>query len=257
MATAAFARVPTVIDAIGTPGFEDQFVALLHQVCGAEHCALYRMGGNLVESVGAASINDTDSARRQAKLYADGYWRRDPSLAEARRRGPTDEAILVRLRPMELTDHDFRDTIFQPKRIRDRVLVCGSPPNGLYGFAVLRSDTGGPFSAADLGRLRDVAVILLSALAKHAALIGDPGWSPVPTLESLPDIEHRLGKARARLSSREVQVCARILYGMSTATIAGDLAIKEESVATYRKRSYRRLEVSGRHELLKFYLQQG
>lgn len=57
------------------------------------------------------------------------------------------------------------------------------------------------------------------------------------------------------LPPRELEVCARILYGISSAGIAVDLAISETTVKTYRKRAYHRLGLGSERELITWYLQ--
>ncbi|MBS0449667.1 MAG: hypothetical protein JSS14_00010 [Proteobacteria bacterium] len=49
---------------------------------------------------------------------------------------------------------------------------------------------------------------------------------------------------------REGQVCARILYGLTTTGIALDLGVSNETVKTLRKLAYRRLGTGSERELL-------
>lgn len=49
-------------------------------------------------------------------------------------------------------------------------------------------------------------------------------------------------------------MCGRILYGLSTAGIAVDLEIAEDSVATCHKRAYAKLCIGVERELLLWYL---
>jgi len=77
--------------------------------------------------------------------------------------------------------------------------------------------------------------------------------NPALALENLEEIEHCL-RAMSALPRREAEVSARILYGLSTPGIALDLAVGEESVKTYRKRTYLRLQIGSERELLHWYL---
>ena len=56
------------------------------------------------------------------------------------------------------------------------------------------------------------------------------------------------------LTRREAEVCAGVLYGMTSMGIALELGISEESAMTYRKRSYNRLKIGSQRELLLWYL---
>jgi DNA-binding CsgD family transcriptional regulator len=69
----------------------------------------------------------------------------------------------------------------------------------------------------------------------------------------LPEIESCI-VATSPLPRREAEVCARILYGLSSVGIALDLSVSEETVKTYRKRAYQRLVIGSERELLTWYL---
>jgi DNA-binding NarL/FixJ family response regulator len=73
-------------------------------------------------------------------------------------------------------------------------------------------------------------------------------------LTSLDVIEKRLTQGEPELPRREMQVCARILYGMSSTGIALQLGIGEETVMTYRKRAYQRFGIACQRALLIRYL---
>jgi hypothetical protein len=49
-------------------------------------------------------------------------------------------------------------------------------------------------------------------------------------------------------------LCGADLYGMSSVGIALDLSVSEETVKTYRKRAYQRLNIGSECELLTWYL---
>jgi DNA-binding CsgD family transcriptional regulator len=72
-------------------------------------------------------------------------------------------------------------------------------------------------------------------------------------LGNLPEIEQCLLSCTP-LPRREVQVCARILFGVSSPGIAIDLDLRETTVKTYRKRAYQRLAIGSERELLTWYL---
>ena len=52
-----------------------------------------------------------------------------------------------------------------------------------------------------------------------------------------------------RLSRREAEACARALIGVTNLGIALDLGVKESTVATLRRRAYRKLGISSLQEL--------
>lgn len=104
----------------------------------------------------------------------------------------------------------------------------------------------------------------VAAVASRAKLLLTLSWKHADTLirqermahaiTDLDEIDHHIAAAPEQLSPREAQVCARILYGQTTTGIALELGIGNESVMTYRKRAYRRLQIASHRELLCWYL---
>jgi DNA-binding NarL/FixJ family response regulator len=92
-----------------------------------------------------------------------------------------------------------------------------------------------------------------------------PGDTPAPAnidqllkhlaepLSCLATIEQCIADS-THLPPREREVCSRVIFGMSSLEIAGDLHLCEPTVKTYRKRAYERLSVAREHDLLTWYL---
>jgi DNA-binding CsgD family transcriptional regulator len=107
--------------------------------------------------------------------------------------------------------------------------------------------------ASDLSRrLAATGGALAAILRKHIDAAYAP-TEPTEPLASLSTIEQRIAKS-TDMPNREVEVCSRILYGLSSAGIAIDLDICETTVKTYRKRAYHRLSIGCERELLTWYL---
>jgi len=243
--------LPEIIEAIGSERFGAQLLGYLHQVCGADHCAVFQLGHDSLSQVVVGSHDGTNAASLQASRYVgQQYWRKDPALREAQTRMPTREPLLIRVDIGDLADTDLRDTIYP--HIRERLVVAGRRHETAYGLSILRSDVHGAFTSGDIDRVSSVADVLVSMLARHADLVlNRPNIALA--LTSLTEIENCI-MATTDLPRREVQVCARVLYGLSTTGIALDLSIGEESVKTYRKRVYQRLRIGCGRELLTWYL---
>lgn len=243
-----------LIDAIGTSDFGPKLATFLNLSCGAEHCVVYRISTEDSRDVTAVSTDGSDATRRQSDRYiGEQFWRRDPALHNAWDQG-CDNPILLRFDPQELKDHLFRDEMYEPQNIRDRVLLCGRRLDAVFGISILRSRRTGAFSEQEVAALLHMGRSLIPLSAKHSDLIGaiDQGRA---VLSSVTTIEQRMKEGGFDLSPRELQVAARILFGMTTIGIALDLGIKKESVVTYRKRGYMRLNIATRHELMRAYLQ--
>jgi DNA-binding CsgD family transcriptional regulator len=238
-----------IVDSLGTSAFEAQLLGFLNETSGADHCVVYRFGKGEVRILGAASLNGTDLARTNALRYArEGFWQRDPVVIDAEQNRPAGGSKLVRVEPQQISDPELREHFYLRPQMREKVFVSGERDGYLYGVSIFRSEQAGRFSDDDLHRLAQSADFLISCFAKHAGIALDRK-SAAAEFASVEHIERRLRAWPRALSEREVQVCARILYGLSNEGIALDLGIKPESVMTYRKRAYQRIGIATRHEL--------
>jgi DNA-binding CsgD family transcriptional regulator len=244
--------LPDVIAAIGNDRFGPQMMSFLHRLCGADHCAMFVITENALSEVTTASLDGSDAAHRAVSRYiGQEYWRRDPTLSQARRHDRTLGPAVIRVDISCQMPPELRRAIYS--QVRERLLICGDAAGPAMALSIIRSRNRGRFADAEVACVAAVADTLLALLAKHAER-----FSPVPSiavaLASLDDIERTIVAAPEALPRREIEVCARIVYGQTTAGIALTLGIGEESVMTYRKRAYQRLNISSQRELLMWYL---
>ncbi len=250
--------ISDLVDAIGGARFEQTLIEFMNAVCGAQYCALYRLENDNLSRVADVSTNASGLAHQQGVRYlAEQHWRRDPVIMQAQGKAACGGSVMVaRVNTREYSDPYLRD-IYRRASISERMIVGrGASDQGIHVniLSLLRPQRSGPFCEGDIGRIQDLAGLLIATVAKHAEMTRGKGADA--GLESVAEIERCISKMPDALPMREAQVCARILSGRTAPDIAADLGIGEESVATYRKRAYRRLNVASRHELLIWYLQQ-
>jgi DNA-binding NarL/FixJ family response regulator len=242
-----------LVDGIGTEQFGLGLVGLLHDVCGADHCAAFQLSGDSISTLAFSSFDPAKSRILMVERYVrEGLWRKDPALSKA---NVHINESCDSLNHLDLNDRrydDLRHHIYP--QVRDRVVVCGRRDNIEFRLSVVRSDPNCEFKADAIKQLADLSDTLLSAMAKHVSvLISRPNVASA--LTDLHEIENCL-HIRSQLPRRELEVCARILYGLSSIGISLDLGVGEESVKTYRKRAYQRLNIGCERELLHWYLSQ-
>jgi DNA-binding CsgD family transcriptional regulator len=249
------AQLPMLVDAVGTNNFAPHLLSFLDNECGVEHVALFSLASDSIEALASESPGGTLVAHQQFEvLYVEHqYWRRDPALKEVRHYASDGMARPVRVPIHDIRDNELRNVVFRKAFIHDRVLLCGKRPEAMFGIDAVRSDQRGPFTSDQIVRLGQLSDLVVSLIAKHATL-ARRAPSAAAALTSVHEIQTNMLRAPASLTRRELEVCARILYGISSTGIALDLEIGEESVATYRKRAYQRLGIATRHELLRWYL---
>ncbi|MGD9712913.1 MAG: LuxR C-terminal-related transcriptional regulator, partial [Thermomicrobiales bacterium] len=241
-----------LITALGTLQFERHLLPFLNQLCGAEHCAVFQFQRGELKEVYSASWDGTDTAHRQVVRYIAGqYWRRDPMISEAQHHFDDARPIIIRFDPTKFSDPALR-ALYAATNTRERMIVSrGSRDQRLSRniLSILRS--GNPREQAY--HIETIADVLISLIAKHEELTARRS-NAVAALESIAVMERCMACAPEILPRREIEVCARILFGLSCASIAAQLRIGEESVATYRKRAFQRLEITTRRDLLIWYL---
>lgn len=247
-------KLQSLIGAIGEREFELELLSLLNETCGAEHCAIFGLDGQAPRELAAVSLDGTNTAHVCASQYLQSQsWRRDPTMGAARLQATNDTPSLIHLNIGDLEDRELRDVIYA--RMGERLLLCGPSSAGRVALSILKSGNGSLFEAAGMMDLERFATVLLPILGKHATAT----WQRsrlLLALTSLEEIESCVLAGADKFPRRESQVCARIIYGMSSTGMALELGISEETVMTYRKRVYQRLGIATQRELLIWYVSQ-
>jgi DNA-binding CsgD family transcriptional regulator len=243
-----------LISAIGRQQFDEVFLHYINDNCGADHVSVFEFDHAVPKRVATVSLDSTDTAFRQCQLYIkEECWRIDPAMAKLSQSPSKGQPSLHRLDVAGMPMKGMRDMLYASTRIRERVLLSGQGARGAVAVSILRTEKRGPFSGKEITKLTDIAGVILSVLERHC----DMQWQSrhmASALSSLSEIEACCSNAPDRMPRREIEVCSRILYGLSTAGIALDLDIGEETVTTYRKRIYQRLAIASHRELLLWYI---
>ena len=220
-------QLPDIVSVIGDESFADCLLEALHNLLEARSCTLLcYLDSHLVEvsTAGMEAEGNSVTTRKERQQVVRRHMMTVGGSIRIETLGSERSIVLMSIR---------RDEQIYCLRIE-----CAEPK--------LRNGT------ATADALRQVAPVLMSIVAKHTDLVlAKPDLTPA--LTCLEEIESCVARS-SELSGRETEVCARILYGISTYGIALDLGIGKESVMTYRKRAYARLEIASQRELLMWYL---
>jgi DNA-binding CsgD family transcriptional regulator len=242
----------TLIGALGTDSFEDETLSVLAGISGAEHYSIYRVRNGHPEFLGGASSRGAHPARltganqRYSRSYAELLRAVEVTL-------PGEPAILVH-DPIDSLDDPGLIGALRHYHIVDRLMLCGrAEADDLYAITLMRSVDAGPFAPGQIAKVQASADLMIAICAKHASIHWDRPRG-VKIFASVAVIEAKLREAAWGLSVRELQVSARILFGISALGISIDLGLGEDTIATYRKRLYARLSIGSRHELMQKYL---
>lgn len=255
LAALATHDISSLIRAIGEPLFGAELLMFLNRICGAEHCAIFDWHAGSPRQLIAISVDGSDQATRRTSQYlSTGLWRHDQAFKCTQDQviSPTPSIQHVDIR--DLPHNDLRHEIYESSQVRQRLLLCGDGNRNGPVLSILRSERKGCMSESETVALASVSHALLSILGKQNEIT----WQRdrlSSALTSLETIQSCIQRAPEHLPRREAEVCARIVYGISTIGIALDLDIGEQTVTTYRKRAYQRLGIASQRELLTWYME--
>jgi DNA-binding CsgD family transcriptional regulator len=147
--------------------------------------------------------------------------------------------------------------------IRAPNVIGGSmkPVVGNVRLEGLEMDPRAPYRGSEIEAVAPIAGFLIKALHRHRELIG-PAAGHASITAGEPKHCRREMAAHLRdvllaesfgLSPREAEVCAGIILGYTTLGISLNFEISVNTVATHRKRAYRKLGISSQNELFSRY----
>jgi DNA-binding CsgD family transcriptional regulator len=211
-----------LLDCIGTEQFDFVFERMLHSLCGPVQFASYRSREGKLTRI-AGQLNEAKALHAIADF--------DSLARDAANDGKAAQVIA-----------------------RHGTAVLRGMHGALAIWIVVDCESNAPMPAHALDALSKRSGLLLAAHAKHMELL-DAHQGAIRAIGSIDRIQECL-TASGALRVREIEVCARIIYGLSTLGIAVDLSLGEETVRTYRKRAYQRLALGTERQLLTWYLRQ-
>jgi DNA-binding CsgD family transcriptional regulator len=239
-----------LIAAVGCSSFSDTLMRIGKNVMDADYCTLFAFSASREPvCLVATGVEFPDAALRASQQYLHRHWRSDPLLQDS----TPDDRKVHHVFSSEFTD-TYRRECYDIPQISDRLTMLFREGPTTFRMSFYRYRKRCIFSEADSERLRVAARMLHEAAKRHFALSNGFGVDPSTGRPSLQLMAERLAGSGAGLSDREVEVCARILIGMSTEGISSDLDIGLTSVVTYRKRAYAKLGTGNQNELFARFL---
>lgn len=242
----------SAVRALGFSHFPKLLVRTLHKRLSIDHLSVVRIEHDIPEVVLAESAGRAPVAKYAAKIYqASLFCRKDPNIAIVRRlRRSSRSTLLSVVKASEIEDREHRSLIYRRFQLAERLAIIYHRPDSWYALNLYRSERAGVFTEAEIDTARRVANVLATLVTKHLSLSQATGeHQDGETQHSISRYEDLVRRVNDDLTTRQIQVCARALCGMTNQGIAIDLGIAIPTVATLRKRAYRRLNISSLNEL--------
>ena len=277
------AALAPMVERVGEPGFAAGLLQDLEPVLPAASWSVYRTGHRCKPTLFlSASRGVPDTTRDCWWAYLSGPYRSDRTWGRAFDDMPLGEPA-TRLCHLSAADvpGEHRARVYDAHGVSERVSVVEHESDGsVFAVNFYRHQHQRPFSDRQIGAFESVAPVLLALTRKHIQLSQRPGALPalLPALavpeaadggtragmqphhaaqtlhvpqgsHSLPLLRMRLMRLQVGLTDRELDVCARLLQGMTHEGIASDLQLGVPTVKTYRNRAFARLGIHFRNEL--------
>ncbi|APW44826.1 helix-turn-helix transcriptional regulator [Rhodoferax saidenbachensis] len=247
-----------MVMALGQPRFEDNLLDCLYPVVPAASWSVYRTGQHCRPTLFmSASHGVTDTTRDCWRAYLSGPYLKDRTLvaqptssaaALAGATGPMTQLCHIMAREVPV---EHRAKVYEAHGVAERVSIVSLPGDGVvFAINFYRHQHQRPFTDGQLAMFGNLAPSLLALTRKHLALVGAPAIEADAEEGPVgPSLRSRLLALSPALTQRELDVCLRLLQGMTQDGIANDLGLSLPTVKTYRNRAFNRLGIHFRNEL--------
>ncbi|MDD1977538.1 helix-turn-helix transcriptional regulator [Pseudomonas tussilaginis] len=218
---------------LGTPSFPGALLTCLGQWADCQHFSVLRMAGERPQLLVAGTRHhDAGLVLRCGQVYIERYHRHDP-LFEPLKAAPGQVGHLL---AQDIRFMPYREAIYLRHGMIERLSsVYLDEQERPVLFNLYRHRDQGFFSDRELQMCEALSPALLQLLRGHLALTG---------LHPIVDHPQRLLQHCPELTAQELNICSRLLQGMTHAGIAADLGLKESTVKTYRNRAFDRLGIN-------------
>lgn len=232
-----------MIDQLGQPGFAGELLGQIHPLVPAASFSVYQIGSSREPRLFMSATRGVPDRTRDCwRAYLSGPHRQDQSLDSSA--AGKDSIVLCHVDAGEVpTEHRVR--VYEAHGMAERISAVRREADGaLFALNLYRHLHQHPFTDAQVAAFESIAPALVALARKHVSL------TPAPRDEhTVEGWRRRLEAIEPGLTKRELDVCARLLRGMTHEGIAADLRLSLTTVKTYRNRAFDRLGIHFRSEL--------
>lgn len=241
-----------MIDGLGQAHFSPAVLASLRPLVPAASMSVYQTGPHCTPRLFfSGSLGVPDTTRDCWQAYLSGPYRADRTLlADAEELQAQEGPMLCHITAPEVPAQ-HRHRVYEAHGVAERVSVVQQEAGALLAVNLYRHQHQRPFEDHQVAEFEVLAPALLALVKKQISLA--PGLAvpqPVGCAAGSHTRWHEpLRRLNPGLTAREIDVCARLLAGMTQDGIASDLGLSLPTVKTYRNRAFARLGIHFRNEL--------
>lgn len=204
---------------------------------------MYQTGSGCVPRLYmSASLGVPDTTRDCWQAYVSGPQQHDRTLMQQEF---TDGRLMVCHITAQEAPIEHRTRVYEAHGVAERVSVVRHEAASVFAINFYRHTHQTPFRDSQLSDFGQVAAGLMALARKQITLAPEPRFAINP----LGIWSGKLASLQVGLTAREIEVCARIVMGMTHDGIASDLELSVPTVKTYRNRAFARMGIHFRSEL--------
>lgn len=240
--------IANLVDDIGSDRFEASLSSVCSQVLHCHHLTAFTFSGKQdPQHIGLFANDRGEEAKRAAQKYEVEHWRSDPSNFFLEHKKAPRARLAVALSRADISNQSFLDDCYTGTDVGHRLSVVSRVDGNLIKISFHRREKFGEFNENTIDSILENTEILTSIILKHAELRRMHGLG-----RSEQEIfETALETYYPGLTKRERCVCSLIAIGLSSEAIALTLGISINTVLTFRRRAYSRMNISTQNELLR------
>jgi DNA-binding NarL/FixJ family response regulator len=241
----ALSAVEGLIASLGEPAFESNLLQCLQPVVPAASYSMYRTGSGCAPKLYmSSSLGVPDTTRDCWHAYLSGPYQHDRTLMRSSAQG--NQAVVCHFTAQEAPP-EHRQRVYEAHGLAERVsVVHQEEAASVFAINFYRHVHQRPFTDRQLSAFGEVASGVLAIAHKQLALIAQRRTLPADMLAGWAG---KLTRLNVRLTAREIEVCTRILMGLTNDGIATDLGLSLPTVKTFRNRAFAKLGIHFRNEL--------
>ncbi|UUX94523.1 LuxR C-terminal-related transcriptional regulator [Aquabacterium sp. J223] len=245
------AALAELVAQLAEPGFGATVLHFVRRIVPATSLSVYRtaVGATPVRFLGLSS-RDPDTTADCWRAYVSGPHRHDRTLGQGDTDVPGGVALVSHITAAEVPA-EHRSKVYDPHGMVERVSVLRrDDDDSVFAVNFYRHRDTGPFTDREIGDFGAVAPVLLALMRKHVQLTRGADGEASPH-------RRRLQALAPGMTARELDVCERLLQGMTQEGTAVDLGLSLSTVKTYRNRAFGRLGIHFRSQLFARLLEGG
>jgi DNA-binding CsgD family transcriptional regulator len=243
-----------LVETVATPRFPAQVLRFARSIIGSNHLAAFALDdGGAPQIILTADGDPSCLSHSASDVFINRFWTRDPINCAQFSEIDLGGGVVIGTPANEFQRIPYRRYCYTRSgwsavgaNLIERLSLLRRRNDRTIRIDFYRSREAGGYGKDVLERIASSADLVLALMSRHSF-----GVLPPQKASSRKSYEDLIRRIAPQLTRREVEVCAGIALGLSSAAIGDTLGIGINTVLTYRKRAYARLNISSHHELLR------